>query len=100
MHLEQQELLLGHRILVAGKTIERDDRGVALLEVPANERGQLARRELGGIHLQEGKAVAMLGEVHAQSLGAPVEVPARLVEADEERALAAREGLQDELHRE
>ena len=87
MHLEEQEILLGHGLLIARQRVEHDDPEPVLLDMVANDAGEFAQGKLCRVDLAIGELPVLLelASVETEPDGSPLEDRPRLVEADDER---------------
>jgi hypothetical protein len=71
VQLNNQEPLLGHRVEVAVQAVDDYDGGPPPLDGPADGVDELARRQLGRVHLLDGHAPLVHGfrQVDAQPGG-------------------------------
>ena len=72
MHMENQELLLRHRILITIETVDHDGANVFLFDTTADPVRELSRRDFGRVHLfdHEIASVTQRLQIDAQRLGA------------------------------
>src|SRR6185312_12119149 len=90
VHLKEQEVLLGHGLLVARERIQDDNADPLILDVVTNKPSQFAGRQLGWIDLPIEKLPLFLKGfcVHPDTAGPPPENAAGLVKADNQGLFA------------
>ena len=101
VHVQDQRIFLGHRRLIAVEAVDHHGLDLVLVDPPADAMGELARRQFGGVDLLDEQLAAALHrlEIDAESLHARKQQAEFLVEHEQRRLLATRDGGDDEHDR-
>src|SRR4029453_18170256 len=101
VQLDDQELLVRHRVEIAVEAVDDDDPGVVLRDRPADVVNEFAGRQLRGVDLAHADpaGIDMRLEVHAHAGAARKQRLDALVEDKQRRALAPPGGSQRRLQR-
>src|SRR5262249_39563971 len=99
MHMEDQELLFRHGVLVAAEAVDSEDGDAGVLYAFAGPLGELARRNFRSVRLLDDQLLLILEppKVNPQHLGSAKEQPQLLFENEQRAALTPRNRGRDKL---